>query len=117
MLGRIAEVWARAVVIPSWLLDLHRADFAQKKNPQLERAIRDLLRIPAEASGPQRRDRRGGPGRKCSPAAFRTLSLAQCITPFAKRFSLLSSMRNGFVGHNEPQPHADPGAARMRPTS
>ncbi len=99
----IAEVWRRGSVIPSWLLDLTASALAQ--HPTLETYsgfVED-----------------SGEGRWTVNAAIDEAVPAEVLTAalFARFRSrkehtfaekILSAMREGFVGHKEPQPHTEP---------
>jgi 6-phosphogluconate dehydrogenase len=107
-LADIAEVWRRGSVIPSWLLDLTATALARQ--PTLETYsgfVED-----------------SGEGRWTVNAAIDEAVPAEVLTAalFARFRSrrdhtfaekVLSAMRDGFGGHKEPQPHADP----ARPTA
>jgi len=102
-LADIAEVWRRGSVIPSWLLDLTASALARE--PTLETYsgfVED-----------------SGEGRWTVNAAIDEAVPAEVLTAalFARFRSrrdhtfaekILSAMRDGFGGHKEPQPHADP---------
>jgi 6-phosphogluconate dehydrogenase len=105
-LADIAEVWRRGSVIPSWLLDLTATALARQ--PTLETYsgfVED-----------------SGEGRWTVNAAIDEAVPAEVLTAalFARFRSrrdhtfaekVLSAMRDGFGGHKEPQPHADPATA------
>ena len=102
----IAEVWRRGSVIPSWLLDLTASALA--KNPTLgtySGFVED-----------------SGEGRWTVNAAIDEAVPAEVLTAalFARFRSrkehtfaekILSAMRHGFGGHNEPQQQPDPAPA------